>query len=116
MTRQQLLRKRLVALVDALLARHQGKLLPEGNALDSTSGEEIQVETWEGHRLPTQDTDDARAMDEIIDALRRVDAGAYGRCVVCGDAVGFQRLQESPTTRMCEVCAGDEVWRPFASH
>jgi RNA polymerase-binding transcription factor DksA len=55
-------------------------------------------------------------MNEVIDVLRRVDAGTYGQCVVCGEAVGFHRLRDSPTTRMCEGCAGDEVGRPFAIH
>jgi DnaK suppressor protein len=116
MTRRQLLRKRLVALVDALLARHEDRLLPETDAPDATAVEEIQVQTWEGHGLPASSDDHVCAMDEIIDALRRVDAGTYGRCVVCGDPVGFQRLQNSPTTRMCEGCTDDEAWRPLAFH
>jgi RNA polymerase-binding transcription factor DksA len=118
MTRQQLLRNRLVALVDALLARHEDKLLPEADATGSMDGDDarIQVQTWEGHRLPSLSADDACAMDEIIDALRRVGVGTYGRCVVCGDAVGFQRLQDYPTTRMCEGCASDEMSRPFSVH
>lgn len=116
MTRQQLLRKRLVALVDELLARHEDQLLPEAEGHGRAAREDIQVQTWEGHRLPKLSADDARAMGELIDALRRVDAGTYGRCVMCGDAVGFQRLQDSPTTRMCESCASDELWRPVASH
>jgi RNA polymerase-binding transcription factor DksA len=116
MTRQQLLRKRLVALVDAVLARHEAQLLPDAEAPDGILGEEVQVQTWEGHRLPNLSTDDARAINEIIDALRRIGAGTYGRCAVCGDAVDFQRLQDSPTTRMCESCASDEMWRPFAAH
>lgn len=116
MTRQQLLRKRLVALVDALLARHEHKLLPGVDALDSTAVEDVQVQTWEGHRLPILSDDDARAMEEIIDALRRVETGTYGQCVACGEGIDFRRLQDSPTTRMCEGCASDEMWRPFAVH
>jgi RNA polymerase-binding transcription factor DksA len=116
MTRQQVLRKRLVALVDALLARHEDELLPDADAIDSPAGREAQAQMWEAHRLPGSSADDACAMDEIVDALRRVDAGTYGRCVVCDDALGFQRLLDSPTTRMCESCASDERWRPFAVH
>jgi DnaK suppressor protein len=116
MTRQQLLRKRLVALVDALLARYEDQLLPDPDAPDSTIGEELQVQIWDGHRLPSLSDDHARAVDEIVDVLRRIGAGAYGRCVVCGVAVGFQRLHSSPTARMCEECASDEQCRPLAFH
>jgi len=116
MTRQQLLRKRLVALVDAVLARHEGKLLPPEAASGGAAGEEPEVQTWDGHRLPVLSADDACAMDEIVDALHRIGAGIYGSCVVCGEVLDFQRLQDSPTARMCEGCAGDEKWRPFALH
>jgi DnaK suppressor protein len=116
MTRQQLLRRRLVALANTLLARYEDKLPPDASETDSTADEGVQIEMWEGHRLPSLSTEDARSMNEIVDALRRVDAGSYGWCVVCGDAVGFQRLEDFPTARMCESCASDEMWRPFAVH
>jgi RNA polymerase-binding transcription factor DksA len=34
-------------------------------------------------------------------ALARVDAGTYGRCVVCGKPIGDERLDERPMTPYC---------------
>src|SRR5690606_4225095 len=42
--------------------------------------------------------DDLRDVDE---ALRRLDAGSYGRCETCGAALGDERLTAVPATRFC---------------
>ena len=38
---------------------------------------------------------------EVDDALERLEAGAYGRCQVCGEAIEPARLEERPFTRFC---------------
>nr|WP_284252552.1 TraR/DksA C4-type zinc finger protein [Litorihabitans aurantiacus] len=44
----------------------------------------------------------ARAqLAEIDVALARVAAGTYGRCEVCGEAVGAGRLEARPTASRC---------------
>lgn len=45
---------------------------------------------------------DVAALD---DALTRLDAGAYGRCVACGAAIAAERLAAQPTTEVCVDCA-----------
>src|SRR5947209_13064526 len=38
--------------------------------------------------------DQSRAhLDDVEQALRRVAAGAYGRCVTCGNDIGAERLE-----------------------
>ena len=50
--------------------------------------------------------DQSRAhLDDVDDALRRLDAGGYGRCVKCGDEIGAERLEALPSTRTCIACA-----------
>jgi RNA polymerase-binding transcription factor DksA len=44
------------------------------------------------------------ALDEIEEALRLIDQGGYGRCLVCGTAVPYERLEAVPATRRCVSC------------
>lgn len=52
---------------------------------------------------------DADAMDdltrrqiaEIDDALRRIDDGSWGRCVVCGREIDAERLEARPQADRC---------------
>jgi RNA polymerase-binding transcription factor DksA len=44
-------------------------------------------------------------LEEIDAALARVEAGTYGRCERCGDAIGDDRLDARPTARTCMSCA-----------
>ena len=41
---------------------------------------------------------------QIEDALRRMDAGSYGRCSNCGGAINPKRLEAVPWTRFCIDC------------
>jgi len=41
---------------------------------------------------------------EIDDALVRIKARRFGRCVECGTEVGFPRLRAFPTARRCVPC------------
>jgi|SRR4051794_2885561 DnaK suppressor protein len=42
---------------------------------------------------------------EVDDALRRVDAGAYGVCEGCGRPIAAERLAARPFARHCIACA-----------
>jgi len=54
--------------------------------------------------------DDAQAqrdIDELAEveaALNRLDAGTYGNCADCGDAISLQRLQVQPAAQRCAHC------------
>lgn len=55
---------------------------------------------------------EAEASEEIaaIDAaLARLDAGTYGTCVSCGDAIGSKRLEARPASAECLDCAEDHA-------
>ena len=48
------------------------------------------------------------ARDELLkinDALERMTAGSYGRCLECGGAIGAQRLLAYPYAEECIDCA-----------
>ena len=41
----------------------------------------------------------------IEGALRRIDAGSYGNCIVCGEAIDIRRLAFDPSNARCIGCA-----------
>lgn len=51
--------------------------------------------------LQGQEQSQTRALREIGDAWRRLDAGAYGRCEICGEDIPRARLEAVPYTRYC---------------
>lgn len=50
--------------------------------------------------------DDARVeLDRIRRALERMDAGSYGTCARCGEAIPTGRLKALPSAALCVSCA-----------
>jgi len=49
-----------------------------------------------------------RLVYHIDEALRRMDRGEYGKCVVCGKQIGKARLEAVPHARMCIACKSAE--------
>lgn len=41
---------------------------------------------------------------EVLDALARLDAGTYGRCVDCGTTLPDERLEARPEAARCVNC------------
>ena len=52
-------------------------------------------------------------LQQIDAAIRRHKAGAYGRCVGCGDEIPLSRLRALPFAQRCAVCQEEwEAGRP----
>jgi RNA polymerase-binding transcription factor DksA len=50
--------------------------------------------------------DSSRArLEDLGRAGAAIDDGTYGRCIVCGEPIGAERLLALPTTRTCAGCA-----------
>jgi RNA polymerase-binding transcription factor DksA len=47
---------------------------------------------------------DMSELREVQAALRRLSAGAYGRCVACDTPIPVQRLQAQPAALRCAAC------------
>lgn len=45
-----------------------------------------------------------RRHQDLADALGRLDAGSYGLCDVCGEAIPAARLEARPAARTCVGC------------
>jgi RNA polymerase-binding protein DksA len=46
-----------------------------------------------------------RSLEEVAEALARIDRGEYGRCENCGREISLERLEALPATRYCVDCA-----------
>ena len=44
-------------------------------------------------------------LNQIVEALRRLEDGTYGSCGACGRAIPFERLLIFPETLSCSSCA-----------
>jgi DnaK suppressor protein len=94
--RQELLRT--VVMTDdelASLADHEPGALVEDSARGATAEQLARLEGRERHEL-----------DEIQDALARLETGAFGVCDGCGGAIPLKRLQAVPWARQCLGCHG----------
>jgi DnaK suppressor protein len=47
-------------------------------------------------------------LQQIDDALERIDAGNYGVCESCGLEIGEERLTAMPFSRLCRDCQEDQ--------
>lgn len=43
-------------------------------------------------------------------ALRRIELGTYGVCMVCGDDIALKRLKSRPEVTTCIDCANRKEW------
>jgi DnaK suppressor protein len=94
------LRDRL-ALLEARLA-HVTKDMSSNHSADSgeQAVERENDEVLEGIGQETQ-----ASMQHIRAALARIDAGTYGLCARCGDAINPARLEAVPEAVVCVSCS-----------
>lgn len=45
------------------------------------------------------------ALKRVRSAMKRVEAGSYGKCVKCGEMIDTDRLGIDPTAELCMACA-----------
>jgi RNA polymerase-binding transcription factor len=50
-------------------------------------------------------------LGEIDDALARIDAGTYGKCLTCGNQISAERLDAIPYATQCIDCKRREELR-----
>lgn len=95
-------------------------LKAELEAIESTTneaGERVELDQSRVGRLSRMDAMQAQQMaleagrrrkDQLVKvegALRRIEAGDYGYCFVCGEAIDARRLSVDPTSTRCLACA-----------
>jgi DnaK suppressor protein len=51
-------------------------------------------------------------LQQVEDALERLDAGSYGMCLDCGAAISTRRLEALPFAMRCRKCEQDHEAQP----
>lgn len=110
--RERSLRERLIQRrreVADELARDMAEvaLAPDARGEDLTPSQhpaDVASDLEQRERLVAQTTADQARLTSIDDALTRLGAGAYGRCVDCGEAIPLERLAALPHAARCIGC------------
>lgn len=90
-----------------LLVRYKDLLDHAEAELADDSRELVDVanDRWDARVLTVMSERDALALENIVAALHRLDAGHYGRCLRCGDKISAARLRILPEVGQCAACA-----------
>jgi RNA polymerase-binding protein DksA len=96
-------RTRVMAVIEH--REHGGSLEEEIGELVSSSNDnhlaDTATETYDRELDEGLGEDAERLLGEIEAALRRIDEGTYGRCVVCGRQIDEERLEAVPHATLC---------------
>jgi RNA polymerase-binding transcription factor DksA len=94
--------------LESRLAELEGRLQSIEAELDQPADKD-----WEEAAIEAEDDEVLQGMGEagaheitmIRAALDRMEAGEYGYCVKCGEAISDERLDVLPATPFCRNCA-----------
>jgi DnaK suppressor protein len=98
----------------AMLLRKRGEILAEGGtnmitaSMDTNTRQGDLADQATGNnevhiQLKLKQTD-AKILQAIEEALRRIEKGTYGICKDCGEPIAEARLNAIPWTRSCIIC------------
>ncbi|WP_238694222.1 TraR/DksA family transcriptional regulator [Nocardioides daphniae] len=77
-------------------------------SLDTNADDEHDPEgatiAFERSQVAALATQARRQLEEVDEALARVDAGTYGVCERCGGPIPAARLEARPLARTCVTC------------
>jgi DnaK suppressor protein len=80
-------------------------------------GETVELDQARVGRLSRMDALQGQAMSQVMNrrrqvelnniaaALQRIEAGAYGYCLSCGEPIARARLEHDPAASLCIACA-----------
>ena len=95
------IRERLEARRQSLLSRYRST----SERTDRTEGDvALGEEPWVAHVLMKMTDVDLRTLESVVRALRRLDAGTYGICCTCDEAIEPARLAAIPEAAECVDC------------
>jgi len=99
------------AIKTKLLAKQQ-ELSNRLKATQATEGHEVEegldsnAQLWEVSEVRDGlDDEAATELNQVNEALARLDAGEYGNCKSCGNPIGAARLEAVPFATLCIDCA-----------
>lgn len=100
------------------LLETRGKLLGEMDSEQRAEREANKDEGMDTYDLASEERDreinfilsdrERAKLQQIDDAISRLDDGSYGICESCGLEIAEQRLEAMPFTRLCRDCQQDQ--------
>ena len=97
-------RKSLLAKRDQLVQRVGGTQATERQEV--AEGQNDNAQLWEVSDVRDDlDSQAATELDQVNQALARLDAGEYGECTSCGEPIAEARLKALPYATLCIQCA-----------
>lgn len=104
-TRHELMQER--ATLVALLESQTASLPVERSDVPDGRGETETLATAQAHELTVRVSALTQAaIDDIDEALSRLEDGAYGICQTCNGAIPLERLKVIPSAIHCVQCQG----------
>ncbi len=97
-------RAQLEARLDVLLKR-VGEIADDLRRPADRDWQERATENENDEVLETLDESIRAEVAQVRAAIRRLDAGTYGRCATCGEPIGAARLAAMPSTTTCVTCS-----------
>ena len=94
----------LRSLLLCYLIEHADQAAERRATVDELTGQPDTDSLLERELAATSAAQFAAAMDDVRDALRRMDDGTYGTCDGCGEPIPFARLEVIPHARRCVAC------------
>jgi RNA polymerase-binding transcription factor DksA len=97
--------ERLRASLLALMGEHSADLARHAATLEALSGGPFDEMADRDRAMAALSMYVAyEAMEEIADAVARIDDGSYGLCQSCERPIPLERLETSPVARFCTHC------------
>ena len=106
--KKRLLRERAQLLHDIDVKEHQ--VAEDGDDLDPERGgvgnhmADDANQTFEQETMLTLERSVRRHLDQVDEALSRIEAGTYGICANCGKPINPARLEARPSSVLCIEC------------
>ncbi len=94
-------RAELLTQVRDLTEAHPTPVDPIEASEGSQDFEETAVDFLETQQEQSIDVNERALLTEVEAALKRIEDGTYGKCIVCGDAIPEKRLEAIPWASRC---------------
>lgn len=91
-------REQLQTTISRVQEELRGSIASHADAADQA------VASYDKSALHQQAEQASRQLRLLDDALRRIEGGGYGECVMCGQDIAIARLEALPWARYCVDC------------
>jgi RNA polymerase-binding protein DksA len=99
----QIFRHLLLRQVQTLVDQYRLGGIPGGHDGSSDTVDQPNIEIEKDLFFHFQERD-RRAIEEIYQALKRIESGSFGICDHCEEEIPHQRLMANPTATLCMNC------------